>query len=194
MTFFERSELFRKYPKTPVFDHSNYRLFERIHAVPGTSNNRGLTVYHLLIQIKYKLKQVILLIIYSFLQLSAHVIFIEDWPVCYDTLLSFTLRVILIGRHYTQNSVTKNAKFFGFLTIIICDDAKWYKIELINQANHMSSVTCLSNVAQSHYDFVTHLVNKWHCNNMLKILKADRSVFEECYLNPFWKIMFCFSY
>ena len=44
MTFYERSELFRKYPKTPVFDHSNYRLFERIHAVPGTSNNRGLTV------------------------------------------------------------------------------------------------------------------------------------------------------
>ena len=38
------SELFRKYPKTPVFDHSNYRLFERIPAVPGTSNNRGLTV------------------------------------------------------------------------------------------------------------------------------------------------------
>ena len=45
MTFYERSELFRKYPKTAVFDHSNYRLFERIHAVPGTSNNRGLTVY-----------------------------------------------------------------------------------------------------------------------------------------------------
>ena len=44
MTFYERSELFRKYPKTPVFDHSNYRLFERIPAVPGTSNNRGLTV------------------------------------------------------------------------------------------------------------------------------------------------------
>ena len=44
MTFYERSELFRKYPKTPVSDHSNYRLFERIHAVPGTSNNRGLTV------------------------------------------------------------------------------------------------------------------------------------------------------
>ena len=44
MTFYERSELFRKYPKTPVFDHSNYRLFERIRAVPGTSNNRGLTV------------------------------------------------------------------------------------------------------------------------------------------------------
>ena len=44
MTFYERSELFRKYPKTPVFDHSNYRLFERIHVVPGTSNNRGLTV------------------------------------------------------------------------------------------------------------------------------------------------------
>ena len=38
------SELFRKYPKTPVFDHSNYRLFERIPAVPGTSNNRSLTV------------------------------------------------------------------------------------------------------------------------------------------------------
>ena len=44
MTFYERSELFRKYPKTPVFDHSNYRLFERIPAVPGTSKNRGLTV------------------------------------------------------------------------------------------------------------------------------------------------------
>ena len=38
------SELFRKYPKTPVFDHSNYRLLERIPAVPGTSNNGGLTV------------------------------------------------------------------------------------------------------------------------------------------------------
>ena len=38
------SELFRKYPKTSDFDHSNYRLFERIPAVPGTSNNRGLTV------------------------------------------------------------------------------------------------------------------------------------------------------
>ena len=39
------SELFRKYLKTPIFDHSNYRLFERIPAVPGTSNNRGLTVH-----------------------------------------------------------------------------------------------------------------------------------------------------
>ena len=39
------SELFRKYPKTPVFDHSNYRLFERIPAVPDTLNNQGLTVY-----------------------------------------------------------------------------------------------------------------------------------------------------
>ena len=38
------SQFFRKYPKTPDFDHSNYRLFERIPAVPGTSNNRGLTV------------------------------------------------------------------------------------------------------------------------------------------------------
>ena len=37
-------ELFQKCPKTPVFDRSNYRLFERIPAVPGTSNNRGLTV------------------------------------------------------------------------------------------------------------------------------------------------------
>ena len=44
------SELFRKYPKIPVFDHSNYRLFERIPAVPGTSNNRGLTVYSVLKQ------------------------------------------------------------------------------------------------------------------------------------------------
>ena len=48
MTFYERSELFRKYPQTSVFDHSNYRLFERIPAVPGTSNNRGLTVYELI--------------------------------------------------------------------------------------------------------------------------------------------------
>ena len=38
------SKLFRKYPKTPDFDHSPYRLFERIPAVPGTSNNRGLIV------------------------------------------------------------------------------------------------------------------------------------------------------
>ena len=42
------SELFRKYPKTPIFDHSNYQLFERIPAVPGTSNNRGLTVFNIL--------------------------------------------------------------------------------------------------------------------------------------------------
>ena len=41
------SELFRKYPKTPSFDHSNYRLLERIPAVPGTSNNRGLTVHEI---------------------------------------------------------------------------------------------------------------------------------------------------
>ena len=38
-------ELFRKYPKPPDFNHSNYRLFERIRAVPGTSNNQGLTVF-----------------------------------------------------------------------------------------------------------------------------------------------------
>ena len=41
MTFYES---IRAFPKTPVFDHSNYRFFERIPAVPGTSNNRGLTV------------------------------------------------------------------------------------------------------------------------------------------------------
>ena len=50
MAFYERSELFGKYPKTPVFDHSNYRLFERIPAVPGTSNNRDLTVFHIINQ------------------------------------------------------------------------------------------------------------------------------------------------
>ena len=44
MTFYESTELYGKYPKTSDFDHSNYRLFERIPAVPGTSNNRGLTV------------------------------------------------------------------------------------------------------------------------------------------------------
>ena len=52
MTFYERSELFRKYPKTPVFNHLNYQLFERIHAVPGTSNNRGLTVVSIKIPFK----------------------------------------------------------------------------------------------------------------------------------------------
>ena len=45
MTFLESIRAFPKIPKTPVFDHSNYRLFERIPAVPGTSNKRGLTVY-----------------------------------------------------------------------------------------------------------------------------------------------------
>ena len=39
------SKLYRKCPKTPDFDHSNYRLFEMIPAVPGTLNNRGLTVF-----------------------------------------------------------------------------------------------------------------------------------------------------
>ena len=40
------SELFRKYPKTPDFDHLNYRLFEKIPAIPGTLNNGGFTVNH----------------------------------------------------------------------------------------------------------------------------------------------------
>ena len=44
MTFYESTELLGKYPKTSDFDHSNYRLFKRIPAVPGTLNNRGLTV------------------------------------------------------------------------------------------------------------------------------------------------------
>ena len=39
------SELFPKYPNTPDFDHSNYGLFEKIPAVPGTWNNRGFTVF-----------------------------------------------------------------------------------------------------------------------------------------------------
>ena len=43
--FMKASELFSKYPKTSVFDHSNYGLFERIPVVPGISNNRGLTVF-----------------------------------------------------------------------------------------------------------------------------------------------------
>ena len=50
MMFHERSKLFRKYPKSPVFDHSNYRLFEKVPGVPVTSNNRGLTVYRLYIR------------------------------------------------------------------------------------------------------------------------------------------------
>ena len=44
MTYFESIRAFMRNPKTPNFDHSNYRLFERIPGVPGTSNNRGLTV------------------------------------------------------------------------------------------------------------------------------------------------------
>ena len=45
MTFYENIRAFPKISiETPVFDHLNYRLFERIPAVPGTSNNRGLTV------------------------------------------------------------------------------------------------------------------------------------------------------
>ena len=48
MTFYESIQLFQKYPKTPDFDHSNYLLFERISAIPGTSNNRGLTVFGIL--------------------------------------------------------------------------------------------------------------------------------------------------
>ena len=44
MTYFESIRAFLRNPKTPNFHHSNYRLFERIPAVPGTSNNRGLTV------------------------------------------------------------------------------------------------------------------------------------------------------
>ena len=39
------SEIFRKYPHTTDFDYQNYRFFERVPAVPGTSNNRGLTVH-----------------------------------------------------------------------------------------------------------------------------------------------------
>ena len=45
MTFYESIRGFPNNPKTLDFDHSNYRLFERIPAVPSTSNNRGLTVY-----------------------------------------------------------------------------------------------------------------------------------------------------
>ena len=45
MAFYESIVAFpKKYPKTLDFDHSNYRLFERILAVTSTSNNRGLTV------------------------------------------------------------------------------------------------------------------------------------------------------
>ena len=40
-TFYESIQAFWK---TPDFNHSNYWLFERIPAVPGTSINRGLTV------------------------------------------------------------------------------------------------------------------------------------------------------
>ena len=36
MTFYECIRACQKYPKTPDFTYSNYRLFERIPAVPGT--------------------------------------------------------------------------------------------------------------------------------------------------------------
>ena len=38
------SEFYQKYPQTTDFDNQNYKLFERIPAVPDTSNNQGLTV------------------------------------------------------------------------------------------------------------------------------------------------------
>ena len=44
MTFYESIRAFWKISKTTGFDHSNFRLFERTPAIPGTSNNRGLTV------------------------------------------------------------------------------------------------------------------------------------------------------
>ena len=42
--FNESIRAFPKKSENPVFDHSNYRLFERIPAVPSTSNNQGSTV------------------------------------------------------------------------------------------------------------------------------------------------------
>ena len=44
MTFNESIRAVQKISETPVFDHSNYRLFEKIPAVPGTLNNQGFTV------------------------------------------------------------------------------------------------------------------------------------------------------
>ena len=44
MTFYKSIRAFSENIRKLPFDHSNYRLFERIPAVPGTSNNRGLTV------------------------------------------------------------------------------------------------------------------------------------------------------
>ena len=52
MTFYESIQAFPKISvKTSDFNHSNYRLFERIPVSPGTSNNRGLTVYELMTNI-----------------------------------------------------------------------------------------------------------------------------------------------
>ena len=42
--FYESIRVFPKISETTNFDHSNYQLFKRIPAVPGTSNNQGLTV------------------------------------------------------------------------------------------------------------------------------------------------------
>ena len=58
MTFLESIRAFPKTsengnPKTPVFDHSNYRFFERIPVVPGSSNNQGLTVFLFLAGVYY---------------------------------------------------------------------------------------------------------------------------------------------
>ena len=42
---YESIRAFPKIQENSDFDHLNYWLFQRIPAVPGTSNNRGLTVY-----------------------------------------------------------------------------------------------------------------------------------------------------
>ena len=55
------SELFRKCPKTFDLDNSNYRLFERIPAVPDTSNNQGLTVVGFSIRFEWKPLQLFVL-------------------------------------------------------------------------------------------------------------------------------------
>ena len=44
MTFYESIHAFAQISETTNVDGSNYRLFESIPAVPGTSNHQGLTV------------------------------------------------------------------------------------------------------------------------------------------------------
>ena len=78
--FFGSIGAFRKSSKTTDFDHFNYRFFKRIPSVPGTSNNRGLTVLSL-----FK-NELIKCVKQQLLKITVIVIFCYDCKKCkYET-------------------------------------------------------------------------------------------------------------